>query len=140
MALVPYLVRHRFPGPCLASVSVPRQIPRSPWWASGWWFFGRSMAEKSVTLVTVASSSGEPQPIPRGRRAAAQLGMLTFAHRRGHAAVAPRHRGHRLLVDHRRRHVAELPRAPALPLRSLVREAAASAHADARHGRHQPAC
>ncbi len=45
----------------------------------GWFFFGRSMAEKTVTLVRVASSSGEAEPIPRGRMWAAQLGMLTFA-------------------------------------------------------------
>ena len=45
----------------------------------GWFIFARSMAEKSVTLVTVTSSSGEPEQIPKGRRWAAQLGMLTFA-------------------------------------------------------------
>ena len=45
----------------------------------GWIAFGRSMAEKSVTLVSVSSSSGEPEPIPKGRRWAASLGMLTFA-------------------------------------------------------------
>jgi hypothetical protein len=45
----------------------------------GWYFFGRSMAEKAVTLVTVTSDSGETQKIPRGRRWAAQLGMLTFS-------------------------------------------------------------
>jgi membrane protease YdiL (CAAX protease family) len=45
----------------------------------GWYFFGRSMAEKSVTLVTVASSSGEVEKVPSGRRWAAQLGMLTFS-------------------------------------------------------------
>ena len=45
----------------------------------GWYFFSRSMAEKSVTLVTVASSSGEHEKIPAGRRWAAQLGMLTFS-------------------------------------------------------------
>jgi membrane protease YdiL (CAAX protease family) len=45
----------------------------------GWWFFGRSMAEKAVTLVSVPSSSGEPEKIPMGRRWAAQLGMLTFS-------------------------------------------------------------
>ena len=44
-----------------------------------WFFFGRSMAEKTVTLVTVPSSSGEQEKISWGRRAAAQLGMLTFA-------------------------------------------------------------
>lgn len=47
--------------------------------AVAWFFFARSMAEKTVTLVTVVSESGEPTPIPRGRRWAAQLGMLTFA-------------------------------------------------------------
>jgi len=46
---------------------------------AGWFIFGRSMAEKSVTLVTVPSSSGEQQKIPWGRRGAAQLGMLTFS-------------------------------------------------------------
>jgi membrane protease YdiL (CAAX protease family) len=45
----------------------------------GWFFFSRSMAEKSVTLVTVTSESGEPQKISSGRRWAAQLGMLTFS-------------------------------------------------------------
>lgn len=45
----------------------------------GWYFFSRSMAEKSVTLVSVASSSGEQEKIPAGRRWAAQLGMLTFS-------------------------------------------------------------
>lgn len=45
----------------------------------GWYLFARSMAEKAVTLVTVVSESGEAQPIPTGRRWAAQLGMFTFA-------------------------------------------------------------
>jgi membrane protease YdiL (CAAX protease family) len=45
----------------------------------GWFFFGRSMAEKTVTLVTVPSSSGETEKIPWGRKWAAQLGMLTFS-------------------------------------------------------------
>jgi membrane protease YdiL (CAAX protease family) len=45
----------------------------------GWFFFSRSMAEKSVTLVTVTSASGEAEKIPWGRRWAAQLGMLTFS-------------------------------------------------------------
>lgn len=44
-----------------------------------WFIFARSMAEKTVTLVTVPSSSGEQEKIPWGRRMAAQLGMLTFA-------------------------------------------------------------
>jgi len=45
----------------------------------GWFVFGRSMAEKTVTLVSITSSSGEREQIPWTRRAAAQLGMLTFA-------------------------------------------------------------
>jgi membrane protease YdiL (CAAX protease family) len=45
----------------------------------GWFFFGRSMAEKTVTLVTVTSASGEAEKITWGRRWAAQLGMLTFS-------------------------------------------------------------
>ena len=47
--------------------------------AVGWFFFGRSMAEKAVTLVTVVTESGEAEKVPSGRRWAAQLGMLTFA-------------------------------------------------------------
>jgi membrane protease YdiL (CAAX protease family) len=47
--------------------------------AVGWFFFSRSMSEKTVTLVTVTFSSGEQEKIPWGRRMAAQLGMLTFA-------------------------------------------------------------
>lgn len=47
--------------------------------ALGWYVFARSMAEKSVTLVTLVSESGEAQKVPTGRRWAAQLGMLTFA-------------------------------------------------------------
>jgi membrane protease YdiL (CAAX protease family) len=45
----------------------------------GWFLFARSMAEKSVTLVTVASSSGEVQKTPAGRRWATQMGILTFS-------------------------------------------------------------
>ncbi len=53
------------------------------WWkvllvGAGWFLFARSMAAKSVTLAVVTSESGEPTPVPRGRRMAAQLGMLTF--------------------------------------------------------------
>jgi membrane protease YdiL (CAAX protease family) len=44
-----------------------------------WLFFGRSMAEKSVTLVRAPSSSGEMERPSRGRQWAASLGMLTFA-------------------------------------------------------------
>ena len=45
----------------------------------GWFIFGRSMAEKTVTLVSITSSSGEREQIPWTRRWTAQLGMLTFA-------------------------------------------------------------
>lgn len=45
----------------------------------GWVLFAGSMAEKSVTLVTVASSSGEIEKIPTGRRMATQMGMWTFS-------------------------------------------------------------
>lgn len=67
--------------PILAFVVV--RFPDDSWKvlliALGWIAFGRSMAEKSVTLVSMSSSSGEPEPIPKGRRWAASLGMLTFA-------------------------------------------------------------
>jgi membrane protease YdiL (CAAX protease family) len=44
----------------------------------GWLAFGKSMAEKAVTLVSVPSSSGEPEKIPQSRRYAAALGMFTL--------------------------------------------------------------
>ena len=47
--------------------------------AVGWIAFSRSMAEKSVTLVSVPSSSGEQEPVPKGRRWAASLGMFSFS-------------------------------------------------------------
>ncbi|HEY4355838.1 MAG TPA: CPBP family intramembrane glutamic endopeptidase [Acidobacteriaceae bacterium] len=54
------------------------------WWklllvGLGWFIFSRSMAEKSVTLVTVTSESGEVQTVRKGSRFAAQMGMFTFA-------------------------------------------------------------
>jgi membrane protease YdiL (CAAX protease family) len=62
-----------------AAFSYPANLWQIALVGIGWFFFGRSMAEKTVTLVTVTSSSGEPEKIPRGRQLAAQLGMLTFA-------------------------------------------------------------
>lgn len=62
-----------------AAVRFPPDIPRILILGVAWFLFARSMAEKSVTLVTVTSESGEPQKIDKGRRWAAQLGMLTFA-------------------------------------------------------------
>lgn len=53
------------------------------WWkillvALGWIVFGHSLAEKSVTLVTAPSSSGEIERPPAGRQWAAMLGTLAF--------------------------------------------------------------
>ena len=53
------------------------------WWkillvALGWVSFSRSLAEKSVTLVTAPSSSGEVERPPAGRQWAAMLGTLAF--------------------------------------------------------------
>jgi membrane protease YdiL (CAAX protease family) len=45
----------------------------------GWSVFARSLAEKAVTLASVASESGETQKISWGRRWAVTLGTLTFA-------------------------------------------------------------
>jgi membrane protease YdiL (CAAX protease family) len=61
-----------------AAISYPAESGKIALVGIGWFIFGRSMAEKSVTLVTVTSSSGEAEKIPWGRRGAAQLGMLTF--------------------------------------------------------------
>lgn len=54
------------------------------WWkillvACGWMVFGKSLAEKAVTLATAASSSGEPEPAPKGRQWAAMLGTFVFS-------------------------------------------------------------
>jgi membrane protease YdiL (CAAX protease family) len=64
---------------CYAAYLFPANIWQIALVGIGWFFFARSMAEKTVTLVTVASQSGEQEKIPWGRRLAAQLGMLTFA-------------------------------------------------------------
>jgi membrane protease YdiL (CAAX protease family) len=63
---------------CYAAFLYPHSMWEIAFVGAGWFFFGRSMAEKTVTLVSVTSSSGEPERIPWGRRGAAQLGMLTF--------------------------------------------------------------
>lgn len=62
-----------------AALVFPADILKIALVGVAWFFFGRSMAEKSVTLVSVTSESGEREPIPWGRRWAAQLGMLTFS-------------------------------------------------------------
>ncbi|MGA8407910.1 MAG: CPBP family intramembrane glutamic endopeptidase [Candidatus Acidiferrales bacterium] len=64
---------------CYAVFQFPGKIWQIALVGVGWFIFGRSMAEKTVTLVTVTSSSGEPEKISWGRRWAAQLGMLTFS-------------------------------------------------------------
>ena len=58
-------------------------FPRD-WWrialaAAGWGIFSRSLAEKTVTLATAPSSSGEAEPAPKGRQWAAMLGTLAFS-------------------------------------------------------------
>jgi hypothetical protein len=57
---------------CYAAFLFPAEIWKIALVGVGWFFFSRSMAEKTVTLVTVASSSGEREQVPRGRRGAAQ--------------------------------------------------------------------
>lgn len=64
---------------CYAAFLFPGSIWQIGLVGIGWFLFSRSMAEKSVTLVTVTSSSGEREKVPRGRQWAAQLGMLTFS-------------------------------------------------------------
>jgi membrane protease YdiL (CAAX protease family) len=64
---------------CYAAFLFPANIWQILLIGVGWFIFGRSMAEKTVTLVSVTSSSGEPERIPQGRRWAAQLGMMTFS-------------------------------------------------------------
>lgn len=64
---------------CYAAFLFPATIWKIALVGIGWFIFGRSMAEKTVTLVSVTSSSGEREQIPWTRRGAAQLGMLTFA-------------------------------------------------------------
>ena len=46
--------------------------------AVGWYVFSHSLALKSVTLVTAPSSSGEPEPLDRGRQWTAMLGTFAF--------------------------------------------------------------
>jgi membrane protease YdiL (CAAX protease family) len=63
---------------CFAAFLFPAETWKIALVGAGWFFFSQSMAEKTVTLVTVTSASGEREKIPSGRRWAAQLGMLTF--------------------------------------------------------------
>jgi len=58
-------------------------FPASAWKIAlvgvGWFLFARSLAEKTVTLATITSESGEVQKISQGRRMATQLGTFTFS-------------------------------------------------------------
>ena len=103
----------------------------------GWFFFSRSMAEKSVTLVTVTSSSGEHEKIPRGPSLGSPARHAHLFDRYPHAAMAPGCSRNCLLLSDRRGDVGEPPRSPSLPLRSVVRKASAAPYADACHGLHQ---
>ncbi len=62
-----------------AALRSPAESWRVTLVAAGWFVFARSMANKSVTLASVTSPSGEAQKIPLARRAATQLGTFTFA-------------------------------------------------------------
>ncbi|HET7105268.1 MAG TPA: CPBP family glutamic-type intramembrane protease [Candidatus Acidoferrum sp.] len=64
---------------CYAAYLFPADLWKIGLVGFGWFIFGRSMAEKSVTLVTSTSSSGEQEKVPQGRKWAASLGMLTFS-------------------------------------------------------------
>ena len=61
-----------------AAARFPHQIWQICLIAIAWCFFGRSLAEKAVTLVNAPSSSGESQPVSRGRQWTAMLGTLAF--------------------------------------------------------------
>ncbi len=63
---------------CYAALRFPGNLWQIALVGIGWIIFARSMAEKAVTLVSVASSSGEVQKVSWGRQLATQLGMLTF--------------------------------------------------------------
>jgi hypothetical protein len=62
-----------------AGARYPADIGRVLLVAVLWWVFARSLAEKTTTLATVVSSSGEAEKPPSGLRWAAMLGTLTFA-------------------------------------------------------------
>jgi membrane protease YdiL (CAAX protease family) len=63
---------------CYTALRFPGNLWQIALVGIGWIIFARSMAEKAVTLVSVASASGEVQKVSWGRQFATQLGMLTF--------------------------------------------------------------
>jgi membrane protease YdiL (CAAX protease family) len=68
-----------FPLLLLTVLRFPAAAPKVALVAVVWVAFAVSLAQKGVTLVTVVGESGEPEPVPRGRRWAASLGTFTFA-------------------------------------------------------------
>jgi membrane protease YdiL (CAAX protease family) len=64
---------------CYAAFLYPASTWKIALVGVGWFLFARSLAEKTVTLATVTSESGEAQKISQGRRMATQLGTFTFA-------------------------------------------------------------
>ncbi|NLX24532.1 MAG: CPBP family intramembrane metalloprotease [Lentisphaerae bacterium] len=64
---------------CIIALLFPADGWKLAFVGIAWLAFGRSMAEKTVTLVSVPSSSGEPAPRSRSRILAASLGVLTFS-------------------------------------------------------------
>ena len=103
----------------------------------GWFLFARSMAEKSVTLVTVASSSGEVGKIPTGRRMATQMGMLTFSigviTEQWHLAIVGLVFSYMTATAMWQNFRARA----AVPLRSVVGTITSSSYRNARDGRNQ---
>jgi membrane protease YdiL (CAAX protease family) len=69
VALILLYAAYRFPSDLAGILAV----------GVAWYVFARSLADKTVTLATVTSSSGERQKPPTGLRWAATLGTLTFA-------------------------------------------------------------
>jgi membrane protease YdiL (CAAX protease family) len=68
-----------FPLLLVTAIRFPSAAAKVALVAVVWVAFAGSLAEKGVTLVTMVSASGEPEPVPRGRRFAASVGTLTFA-------------------------------------------------------------
>lgn len=68
-----------FPLLLLTTLRFPAAAPKVALVALVWVAFAISLALKGVTLVTVVGESGEPEPVPLGRRWAASLGTFTFA-------------------------------------------------------------
>jgi membrane protease YdiL (CAAX protease family) len=68
-----------FPLLLLTALRFPSAALQVTLVAALWIAFAVSLAEKSVTLVTVVRESGEMEPVSAGRRWAASLGTFTFA-------------------------------------------------------------